>query len=363
MGPEPHVHSWRRRLRAGLSWLHLWIGLTVGTLFAVLGLSGTVLTFHPELLLAQHPRLAAQQPVADGAVLARVMDAWSQRGLTSVGLPRPSLPAWEAYFSDGSRRYFDTGSGELLLTRTTGNDWLLWLHDLHAHLLGGETGEEILGIAGWIACFMLLSGLYLWWPRLGRWFAHLRPYANPPVRRWLTWHRSAGALTLPLLLLVTVCGVGMVYNAGARTLLVGLFGGGDPPKPPQVEAGERPTDWVRTLAGAQAALPGAQLTRVAVPRQGQALGFRARMRDEWHPNGRSLVFVDGADGTVLGTHDATAQRAGARATEAIYPLHIGAVGGLPYRLAVAFAGLLPGFLLVCGFLLWRRRGAARRRRG
>ena len=108
------MHSWRRRLRAGLSWLHLWIGLTVGTLFAVLGLSGTVLTFHPELLLAQHPRLAAQQPVADGAVLARVMDAWSQRGLTSVGLPRPSLPAWEAYFSDGSRRYFDTGSGELL---------------------------------------------------------------------------------------------------------------------------------------------------------------------------------------------------------------------------------------------------------
>jgi uncharacterized iron-regulated membrane protein len=181
------------------------------------------------------------------------------------------------------------------------------------------------------------------------------------VRRWLTWHRSAGAIALPLLLLVTLCGVGMVYHDGARTLLVSLFGGGDTPRPPKLAAAPAPIGWPRALAAARAGLPGARLSRIAVPRDGnRVLSIRAHMDNEWHPNGRSLVFVDGASGEVLATHDATAQRAGARATEAIYPLHVGAVGGPAYRIAVALAGLLPSFLLVTGFLFWRRRRAARR---
>lgn len=360
MSPVPHAPRWRHRLRMAISWVHLWVGLTAGVAFAVLGLSGTVLTFHSELLLAQHPRIAQQQPMADAAVLAELMQRWAPQGMTGIDVPRASMPVWQGYFADDSRRYFATDSGELLLTRTTDNDWLLWLHELHTHFLAGETGAEVVGIAGWIAVFMLLSGLYLWWPRLGRWLAHLRVYGGPPVRRWLTWHRSAGVITLPLLLLVTLCGVGMIYHDAARTLLVAAFGGDDPPKPPKLAATPHALDWPRVLATAQAALPDAALSRIAVPRAGgRMVNFRARMSGEWHPNGRSLVFVDGADGALLGTHDATSQQAGARATEAIYPLHIGAVGGSPYRIAVALSGLLPAFLLVTGFLFWRRRTAGR----
>ena len=353
---DPHVHPWRHRVRVTLSWLHLWIGLTAGVLFVVLGLSGSVLTFHSELLLAQHPQLASQQPVADGAVLRQLMETWAPQGMTAVDLPRVSMPAWQGYFA--------TDTGELLLTRTPDTDWLLWLHELHTHLLAGETGEEVVGVIGWIACFLLLSGLYLWWPRFGHWLAHLRPHASPPVRRWLTWHRSSGAIALPLLLLVTLCGVGMVYHDGARTLLVALFGGGDAPKPPKLAAVPTPVDWPRALAAAQAGLPRARLSRIAVPRDDNpVLNVRARVQGEWHPNGRSLIFVDGVSGEVLAAHDATAQRAGARATEAIYPLHTGAVGGLAYRIAVTVAGLLPCFLFVTGFLFWRRRRAARRSAG
>lgn len=358
---DPHVHPWRHRLRVTVSWLHLWVGLTAGVLFAVLGLSGSVLVFHSDLLLAQHPQLAAQAPVADGEVLSRLMTQWAPQGMTALDVPRASLPAWQGYFPDDTRRYFATGTGELLLTRTPDNDWLLWLHELHTHFLGGETGEEVVGVVGWIACFLLLSGLYLWWPRFGRWLSHLRPYANPPVRRWLTWHRSAGALALPLLLLVTACGVGMVYHDGARAALVALFGGAPAPKAPGIETHDDRIDWPRTLAAAQAALPGAQLSRIATPRPGAGVvTLRARARGEWHPNGRSLVFVE-AGGRVLGRHDATTQLAGARASEAIYPLHIGAVGGTPYRWLVAMAGLLPAFFLVTGFLFWRRRRAGRNR--
>jgi uncharacterized iron-regulated membrane protein len=271
------------------------------------------------------------------------------------------MPAWQGYFSDDSRRYVATDTGELLLVRTVDNDWLLWLHELHTHLLAGETGEEVAGVVGWFACFMLLSGLYLWWPRLGRWLAQLRTHANPPVRRWLTWHRSTGAITLPLLLLVTSCGVGMVYHKGARGLLTGAFGGDATPEPPKLATATRPVDWPRVLATAQAGMPEARLSRIAVPRSGNVvINIRAQMPGEWHPNGRSLLFVNASDDSVLTRYDASKQRLGSRAADAIYPLHIGAIGGMTYRLAVAFAGLLPSFLLVTGFLFLHRRRAARR---
>ena len=63
----------KRRLRAALSWLHLWAGLTAGTVFALIGLSGTVLVFHEDLLQWQHPQLAAHDARADGEVLARIL--------------------------------------------------------------------------------------------------------------------------------------------------------------------------------------------------------------------------------------------------------------------------------------------------
>ena len=67
--------------------------------------------------------------------------------------------------------------------------------------------------------------------------------------------------------------------------------------------------------------------------------------------------LDQAGRQVLLAHDATAQAAGARMTEAIYPLHIGAVGGPLMRWLTALSGLVPAFLLGTGFLFWlRRRG-------
>lgn len=357
--PETRTRS-RRSLRALLSWLHLWVGLVAGTLFAVAGLSGSILVFHKELLQWQHPQLAQAAARADPDAIEAILAREAPHGLGSVQLPDASMPVFTGFYKDGRRGYFSPANGATLLMRSTGDDPLLWLHDLHVHLLAGETGEQVQGVVGWIAFGLLLSGLYLWWPRWGRWLAQLRMYPNPPVRRWLTWHRSLGALLLPLVLLLTLTGVGMVYHDGARGLLTGLFGGGAPPASPE-RPGEGRPDWPQVLARAQSALPpGAQLTRLS-PRVAGAdvVSFRARMADEWHPNGRSTVHVDLGGTRVLLFHDATGQAAGARIDEAIYPLHIGAVGGPLVRWLTFLGGLAPAFLLVTGFLFWRRRRGKR----
>src|SRR5690606_7771378 len=117
--PAAKAVAVRHRLRAMLSWLHLWVGLLAGTVFALVGLSGSVLVFHDDMLQWQHPQLAGHEPRADGAVLARIFDQWSPEGLGSVHLPEPDgVPTWQGYFGDGRRGYFDPATGNLLLMRS-----------------------------------------------------------------------------------------------------------------------------------------------------------------------------------------------------------------------------------------------------
>lgn len=349
----------RRRLRALLAWLHLWVGLSVGLVFAVIGLSGSALVFHDELLRWQHPQLAAGSAVADPAVIERIVASDAAEGVVALQLPSQSMPHWLGFQADGRRIHFAADDGRVLLERSTANDPLLWLHELHTHLLAGETGEAVAGVIGLVSVALMLVGLTLWWPQRGRLLAQLRVFRGPPIRRWLTWHRTSGVLLLPLLLLSTLTGVGMVYHEAARGLLTSALGGDAMlPKPPA--APPAPVRWDRVLPAATQALAPARPTRLAVPAaDAGAVSFRARDPSEWHPTGRTTVTV-GADGqAVLQVYRANTQPLGSRASDAIYPLHIGVAGGLPLRLLTFVAGLMPAFLLVTGFLFWRRRRAAR----
>ena len=329
------------------------------------GISGTVLTYQPELLRWQHPELFAQ-PAPDDATIAAGLARLAASPPPGVGggdLPRAATPYWQLFTADAGRLYMDAAATRVLLERTPANDWVLWLRDLHTHLLGGQAGEEVAGVLGLLSLFLLVSGLYLWWPRNGSWWPHLRWFARPPVRRWLSWHRSLGTITLPLLLLVTLTGVAMIYGGAARLLLGAVLPDAPDPEPPvamHVAAGVA-TDWIALLAAARAALPQAELARVSFPADGDArVVFRARSGGEWHPVGRSLVWMDTASAAPLSATDATRLSPATRASHAIYPLHMGAVGGPLYRHAVALSGLLPVFLLATGALLWWRRRGARR---
>lgn len=79
------------------------------------------------------------------------------------------------------------------------------------------------------------------------------------------------------------------------------------------------------------------------------------MPGEWHPVGRSTIWLDPYQARVLRAMDATVQGSGLRLSYALYPLHMGGGLGETYRTFVAATGLLPTLLLVTGFLFWRRR--------
>ncbi|MGN2242398.1 PepSY-associated TM helix domain-containing protein [Frateuria sp. GZRR33] len=346
-------------LRHWLRKLHLWAGLSLGTVYALVALSGSVLALQGPLLRALHPALFAHAlptQAQEAVVLERIAREWSPHGLRSADLPDPELPVWQLYFNGGVRRYLDPASGALLLTRTPGSDALLALRDWHTHLLAGHAGETWLGVLGWSSLFMLISGVVLWWPGRGRFLTHLKPHAQPPARRWLSWHRSFGALSLPVVLLVTLTGTLMCYHGGTRTALQGLFGDTpEPASPATLALRQDPIDWAAVLAAARQALPGAVLGRLSFPseRDGRVT-LRVRLPGEWNPTGRSTLWIDPYQARVLGVADATRADTGVQVNNAIYPLHAGTTGPLWHALVIV-SGLLPPFFLVTGFLFWQAR--------
>src|SRR5690606_10314690 len=106
-------------MRKLLSWLHLWVGLGAGIAFAVLGLSGSVLVFHEDLLRWQHPQLEGHPLRTEGAVLGSLLAREGPDGLRSVQLPDSSMPVIVGFYEDGRRGYFAPEDGRTLLLRST----------------------------------------------------------------------------------------------------------------------------------------------------------------------------------------------------------------------------------------------------
>lgn len=341
------MRHWLRRL-------HLWFGLSVGLVFALIALSGTALVYEHPLQAWLYPQLQARDisvptPAEQAQTLARLTAGPARNTLRSIGLPSDATPYWQLSRNDRSRQYLDAHTGKLFLTRDSNTDPMVALHRFHARLLAGANGNALIRILGFAALFLLLSGVVLWWPGKSRLRHSVRPFLQPPTRRWVSWHRSTGVITLPLLLVITVTGTWLTYR-------------GERPRAAPAHAtlsvthAERAVNWASVLARAQQAAPDARLSSVSMPSPRNA---RISVRATQPGAGRINITLD--------PYSAQPARIAAQTRRAnsvmgfIHGLHAGRIGGLPWELLTALSGLLPLFFLVTGFLFWRTRTRARRR--
>jgi hypothetical protein len=174
----------RRRLRHFWVQFHLWPGLLLGAVFALLGLTGSVLCFYPELDLWLNPaqQVTASQPELPG--VQRMVDALHAAYPAHHGAWRLEMP-----LSAGqpiNARYYQPpetagrGFAPLMLTldpatlkvtsaRYWGDYAMTWIYDLHYSLLLERPGRITVGVLGIVCLLSLFSGLYLWWPGRGPW--------------------------------------------------------------------------------------------------------------------------------------------------------------------------------------------------
>ncbi|MBF6986632.1 PepSY domain-containing protein [Cupriavidus sp. IK-TO18] len=379
------------RLRVVLVKLHLYIGLSLGLLFVVLGLTGMAIAWRDELDAWLNPDLLVASAPASGIVTPATVQAVTER-LAAPPYGRPNLLmlpthdegvfiAWYPVKGPegvvpgrsrqvmvdpvtlavkGERVWGEPGVSRRLLLPT--------LFHLHRYLLSGETGKTITGVAGMLLLLTTLVGVAVWWPKtkLRAWAQAFRiSHGGSWPRFNYSLHRAGGILAAPVLAILAFSGWYLNLPKWVTPIVAGVMTVTPPAKhvsaPHAPDA--RPLDAGQIMAAAQSQYPDARITRISFPRKpGDAFEVRLRQPDEVRKDsGATRLWLDAWTGTRLGAKDPHDAPAGDTLLNWLFPLHTGEAFGLPGRIFITLFGLAPLAFALTGVLIWwkRRRGHRR----
>lgn len=330
--------------------LHAWAGAILALLLIVLGLSGSLLVLREpwvKLTVPEARTAAADSPQALGAAV-QAIDAQAPGQVRNVVFGGDHLGVHRVYFRDKDQGYA-AADGRLLKRFAPTQTVDGWIFELHHFLLAGETGMKVGGAAALAGAMLVLTGVVVWLPAWRSFGARVWPKTLSKRADLVGSHRNLGMITAVPVFILCLTGGGIIFNETTQKLMTAAAPGPAAPKPPK--AGEGEVNWIRALSAARARFPDATLRMAAMPaKPGAPASIRMKQPGEWHPNGRTVVWIDPADERVLGVVDAMKLGGGVRAYNALYPLHAAKVGGLAYEAVVFLGGLALAGL--GGFGLW-----------
>ena len=216
------------RARRIFIWLHLWLGLGLGLWFSLIGISGSVLAWRGELGAWElSRRFPITTPAPDAKMLgldaatAKLQSALPDLDLKQVSAVAPPQTPSDAYkFTVGrSRRdartvVLDSYSGQIIGTAAPRSGPVFAIQNFHQRLIAGMRGYVFNGLLTVLGIPLLLSGLWLWWPKNIRQLrARLTVKSGAPIhRRLYDLHNVLGIYLYGVLLVTTVTGALLVKN-------------------------------------------------------------------------------------------------------------------------------------------------------
>lgn len=312
---------------------HAWAGAFLSLVLMVLGLSGALLVFKNDWLAAtmagaNAPAVTLPGPLSK--IVETTQTSLAGQGLRSLVFAGDGIGLHKVSLEQGKTAWIN-GDGTNIQTHEANARAEDWLFDLHHHLLAGDTGETIAGVAGLAGVVLVITGLVITWPSLRLFQARVIPRSTKRAHM-LGAHRDLGLILAPLLLFSIASGAMIIFSDQSRPLLQAIAPGPKAAKPPKVGSGN--VNWPKALSVAQARFPTATIRLVIWPSEpGKPATIRLRHPEEWHTNGRTIVWIDPSTSQIAGVVDAQALGSGDRAWNALWPLHAAKLGtGLSARL-------------------------------
>ena len=377
-----------KKLRTVLFWCHLSLGVTGGVIIFLMSVTGVLLTYERQIsdwadtrtyVVAQqegHSRLGVE------ALAAHVREATGRSPARVTLHADPSSPA-EVGFDGAPSVYVDPFTGAVLGDGAPGvGAFFRFVEDMHRWLaLSGwsrNAARAVTGAANLGFLFIVLSGIYLWWPRNWtlksvRSVAWFRRGLSGKARDF-NWHNVIGLWMWAPLVLVVASGVVISYP-WAGNLVYRVVGeqppaprgpGGPPPSAdtPPVAA---PTDgldalWVR----AELQTPGWRTISLQLPKSAaDPVSFSIDESDGGQPQKRAQLTLDRATGEVLKWEPFSSFSTGRQLRVFFRFAHTGEFFGVAGQTVAGVASAGAAVLAYTGLALaWRRwRAWIARRRG
>jgi uncharacterized iron-regulated membrane protein len=222
--------------------LHRYLGLLVGIILVIVGLTGSLLVFMPEL----DAQIIQQR---FGTVIPQTQVVAVDQLVDTVKANYPNHPDWKvgqvqmlphgAFYTvrlnrpDGTqwKVFVNPYTGKVIGDRQRETAFFSRVLDLHYALLSGDIGMIIVGIAALLLFILSMTGIMLWpgWKKLIsgfkiKWKAH-------PKRLNYDLHKVAGIVTAVFLAIIAL--TGFCWNFYDQSYPV-IYAATLTPKPPEV---------------------------------------------------------------------------------------------------------------------------------
>jgi uncharacterized iron-regulated membrane protein len=332
---------------------HRWLALVVALFLVVVAVSGGLLVLEGPISRARQPHVApAGSPLPLDTLVERARATAGGGDVVTMVLGDSPDLAWGVVLTSTSvlvNPY--TGA---ILTAPQGPDPLVAfmrkVHLLHTQLLGGRVGASIVAGVTFVALFLVLSGVVIWW-RDKLWRVNT---SGSWKRTNFDLHHSLGIWSAVVLLIITSTGLWVHYASVDEWML--LLNGSRPTALPSQWA---PAPGMRVLsldsiaAVARVAVPGAAIMNIQLPPGPKRPAMVQLKYPEDHtPAGRSRVFVDKYRGRVLLAMSTRTAEAGQHMIDIKRSLHTGDIYGVPTQILWMLGAFLLATQAVTGVLMW-----------
>jgi uncharacterized iron-regulated membrane protein len=356
-----------KQLRRTIFWCHLVIGLMAGLIILIMSVTGLLLTYERQIIAAANKRACRIEPGPESRLpIETLFKSLSQtQTATPSAVILRSDPYFPVEFSFGRDRslFVNPYTGAVLGEGASNvrqffhvvRDWHRWLgaHDNRA------IARAITGACNLAFLFILISGVYLWWPRKWRpnslrnitWF---RGDLSGRARDF-NWHNTFGFWSaLPLI--VIVFSALFISYSWAGNLVYKMFGE-KPPAP--TERRERraaqPENLNPLWEKAERHVPGWKIITLRLPEKSDgAVTFNIDTGNGGQPQLRSQLTLSG-EGKILKWEPFYEQSPGRRLRSYLRFAHTGEVAGVIGQTIAGLASTGAIFLIFTGFSLAFRR--------
>jgi uncharacterized iron-regulated membrane protein len=370
---------------------HFYAGMVCIPFVLWLSLTGSLYLWRPQVeawIDQRFDHLAtlapAQSPDAQVAAALRAMPGSALRKYVLPDAPGHAVRVIVGREGVDSRVYVDPATLRVLQVVREDARLFPLLSRLHGTLLAGTIGSYIVEIAACWAVTMLLTGLYLWWPRGARGLGGvLYPRLGGGKRRfWRDLHATTGVWVSVFALGLILTGLPWAKGWGSYLVEVRALtgtskgpvdwtiGGKRPIAPPSADphAGHAGMAGMPMRAGAPPPLPAGALSRVVAAARTLGIAAPVLVAPPETPGGawsvssdaanrpqRSDAQVDGATGRVIGRSGFAQRHWIDRVIGYGIAVHEGALFGLANQIAGTLVAAMLALLAGSGAVLWWRR--------
>lgn len=386
--------------RAVWRW-HFYAGLLVAPFILILSVTGAIYLFNDEINDALYGGMRIVAPHAETLPISRLIASAeaSVPGSKATRIDTWSAPDRSAQVfvtaGDGTelRVFVDPGTGATLGSYVYERTLVGFADRFHGSLMMGRLGDAIVELAACWGAVLLVTGVFLWWPRGARSLASaLTPRLRAKGRPfWKSLHATTGAWTAALILFLILTGLpwanvwGTLLRAGADLAGLGYpvsHGSHGPAPTPTIKQATGEAPWTLEDApmamsedhmmrhgpsmaepaqpvgvdAAAAALASAGMThpyRLSLP-SGPTGVFSAYVYPD-RPQGQRTIQIDQYSGRIVSDVGFKDYGPVAKAVELGVQLHMGNYFGVWNQIVMLAACIGAAALSITGPVMWWRR--------